>query len=90
MTVLTHAVSPVAAIEQLRTVIHAKSPDLPFFTPHPQLVRMGWISLAEVLAIDAVSSAWNWDTIDHDCTKQQVRIASGSSRARLSRSTARR
>jgi len=42
-----------------------------------QIVRSGWASVDDILDLGHLEPAWNWDTIDHDCTQNRKRLVYG-------------
>ena len=71
------AASPAAAIDSIREAMvgDAGGPNI-FFEPAPTIVRHGWLLLSDLADGNAVSG-WNWNTIAHDCTENDVKIVHG-------------
>ena len=64
--------------DQLDDLIDERRPETTQVNgPREQVIRTGWAALDDVLDLNQLEPAWNWDTIDHDCTLHPTRLVYG-------------
>ena len=81
VTCLLWQTSPQHAIDDLKDQLYGLIDQRLDPTAHgqavEQIVRSGWASVDDILDLGHLEPAWNWDTIDHDCTQNRKRLVYG-------------